>query len=69
MADQMVSKGFKDAGYQYVNMDDCWLARTRDANGRLQPDPDRFPGGIRALADYVRRPRIDWKMRICFIEC
>ena len=53
MADLMVSEGYKDAGYQYVNMDDCWLATQRDASGRLQPDPVRFPSGIRALADYV----------------
>lgn len=49
----MVSGGFKDAGYEYVIIDDCWLASTRDQNLRLQPDPKRFPSGIRALADYV----------------
>jgi hypothetical protein len=36
-----------------VNLDDCWLAKERDANGRLQPDPVRFPSGIKALADYI----------------
>lgn len=35
-----------------VNMDDCW-ALTRDAEGTIQPDPNAFPSGIRALADYV----------------
>lgn len=53
MADLMVSEGYKDAGYEYVNIDDCWIAKQRDAFGRLQPDPDRFPNGMRALADYV----------------
>jgi len=53
MADLMVSEGFKDAGYEYVNVDDCWIAEERDAFGRLQPDPARFPNGMRALADYV----------------
>jgi len=53
MADLLVSEGFKDAGYEYVNIDDCWPAKERDAFGRLQPDPDRFPSGMRALADYV----------------
>ena len=33
---------------------DCWAAKERDANGKLQPDPKRFPSGIKALADYVR---------------
>ena len=53
MADEMVSSGFREAGYEYVIIDDCWLAKERDADGRLQPDPERFPSGIRALADYV----------------
>ena len=34
-------------------VDDCWLAMKRDANNRLQPDAQRFPSGIRSLADYV----------------
>lgn len=49
----MADGGFKDAGYQYVSIDDCWLAKERDSNGRLQPDKSRFPNGIKALADYV----------------
>ena len=53
MADLMVSDGYKDAGYEYVNIDDCWLAKERAADGQLQADPDRFPNGIKALADYV----------------
>ncbi|XP_044265699.1 alpha-N-acetylgalactosaminidase-like [Tribolium madens] len=53
MADKMASDGFLDAGYEYVIVDDCWLAMERDSEGRLQPDPGRFPSGIKALADYV----------------
>ncbi|XP_022091561.1 alpha-N-acetylgalactosaminidase-like isoform X2 [Acanthaster planci] len=45
--------GYKDAGYEYINLDDCWMSRERDAQGRLQPDPKRFPSGIKNLADYV----------------
>ncbi|ATY13495.1 alpha-galactosidase [Amycolatopsis sp. AA4] len=52
-ADAAVSRGLKDAGYRYVNIDDCWQASTRDAQGNLRPDPARFPDGIKALADYV----------------
>jgi alpha-galactosidase len=51
-ADIMVSSGMRDAGYVYVNIDDCWHGE-RDENGFIQPDPKRFPGGIKALADYV----------------
>jgi len=52
-ADALVASGMRDAGYEYVNIDDCWMAPERDAQGRLQPDPERFPNGIDALADYV----------------
>src|SRR5512146_2375222 len=52
-ADAMVRSGMRDAGYQYVNIDDCWMAKTRDAQGNLQSDPVRFPHGIKAIADYV----------------
>jgi alpha-galactosidase len=51
-ADAMVASGLKDAGYQYVNIDDCWQGE-RDARGFIQPDPKRFPSGMKALADYV----------------
>jgi alpha-galactosidase len=51
-ADAMVTSGMRDAGYQFVNIDDCWQV-SRDANGTIVADPARFPGGIKALADYV----------------
>ncbi|XP_003775073.1 alpha-galactosidase A [Sarcophilus harrisii] len=53
MAEVMVSEGWKDVGYEYVCIDDCWLASQRDKDGRLQADPKRFPRGIRHLANYV----------------
>ncbi|MFL4946080.1 NPCBM/NEW2 domain-containing protein [Streptomyces sp. MMS24-I31] len=53
IADAFVSQGLKDAGYTYVNIDDCWALPNRDANGNLVPDPVRFPHGIKAVADYV----------------
>ncbi len=52
MADAMVNTGMKQAGYQYVNIDDCWQVR-RDADGTIVADPERFPSGIKALAGYV----------------
>lgn len=54
IGDAMATGGFREAGYTIVAMDDCWLAPERDSQGHLAPDPDRFPGGIKALADYVR---------------
>jgi len=52
MADAMVASGMKDAGYEYVVIDDCWQV-SRDSNGNIVADPKRFPSGIKALADYV----------------
>jgi alpha-galactosidase len=52
-ANFMVSSGMKAAGYHYVNIDDCWMASNRDANGNLVPDPTKFPDGISGVANYV----------------
>ncbi|WP_236652305.1 glycoside hydrolase family 27 protein [Streptacidiphilus neutrinimicus] len=52
-ADKIVASGLKAAGYQYVNIDDCWMTHDRDANGDLVPDPAKFPDGIKGVADYV----------------
>lgn len=52
IADIMLSSGMKDAGYEYINLDDCWHGE-RDENGFIQADKKRFPSGIKALADYV----------------
>jgi alpha-galactosidase len=51
-ADAMASSGMRDAGYQYVVIDDCWQG-PRNADGVITADPQRFPSGIKALADYV----------------
>lgn len=52
MADAMVSSGMKDVGYEYVIIDDCWQV-SRDSSGTIVADPEQFPSGIEALADYV----------------
>lgn len=51
-ADAIVANGMKEAGYQYVVIDDCWQG-ARDKDGFITADANRFPSGIRALADYV----------------
>lgn len=51
-ADAMAASGMRDAGYQYVVIDDCWQT-SRDANGFIVADAQKFPSGIKALADYV----------------
>ncbi len=52
VADAMVENGLRDAGYVYLNLDDCWHGK-RDSLGFIQADPVKFPSGIKALADYV----------------
>jgi alpha-galactosidase len=51
-ADAMVASGMKAAGYQYIVIDDCWQV-SRTADGTIVADPQRFPAGMKALADYV----------------
>ncbi|MXO60158.1 glycoside hydrolase family 27 protein [Altererythrobacter salegens] len=53
-ADAIVSNGLRDAGYVYVTLDDCWHG-ARDAHGDIQPDPQRFPSGLKALGDYLHQ--------------
>ncbi len=53
-ADAMIANGMRDAGYVYVNLDDCWQGE-RDADGFIQPDPKRFPSGMKALGDYLHQ--------------
>jgi len=53
IADVMVSSGMRDAGYIYLNLDDNWMATSRDASGNLRADPTRFPSGMKALGDYI----------------
>ncbi|MER5267060.1 ricin-type beta-trefoil lectin domain protein [Actinosynnema sp. NPDC002837] len=52
-ADAMVSSGMRDAGYQYVVVDDCWFDPQRDAQGNLRAHPTKFPSGMKALGDYI----------------
>ncbi len=52
-AKAMRDSGLADAGYQYVNLDDCWQSSIRDENGRLQGDLTNFPSGIPALVKAV----------------
>jgi alpha-galactosidase len=49
----MVDNGLHKLGFEYVVIDDCWQSKDRDAAGRIQADPVRFPDGIPALADFV----------------
>jgi alpha-galactosidase len=52
VADAFLTNGMKDAGYEYIVIDDCWQV-SREASGQIIADPKRFPSGIKALADYI----------------
>ncbi|CAF3315848.1 unnamed protein product [Rotaria socialis] len=58
-ADTIVATGLAAAGYQYVNMDDCWQV-SRDSQGTIQADPNAFPSGIPALVDYVHSRKLKY---------
>jgi alpha-galactosidase len=49
----MVSSGMRDAGYEYLVLDDAWMAAERDENGALQADPNKFPKGMKEIGDYI----------------
>ncbi|MFA6032966.1 MAG: glycoside hydrolase family 27 protein [Myxococcota bacterium] len=64
MTDAMVLNGMREAGYTYVNLDDCWQSG-RDADGNIIADPERFPSGIAALADYVHSKGMKFGLYTC----
>lgn len=53
MADRLAEDGWRELGYVYINIDDCWASLKRDEQGKLQADPERFPGGIPKLSRYM----------------
>jgi alpha-galactosidase len=63
-ADAIVASGMKDAGYHYVVIDDCWHGK-RDSLGFIHPDPQRFPSGMKALADYVHSKGLKFGIYSC----
>jgi len=63
-ADAMVETGLKDAGYEYIVIDDCWSLKDR-VDGKLVPDPEKFPEGIKPVADYVHSKGLKFGMYSC----
>src|SRR4030042_4874378 len=64
-ADILVSSGMKDAGYTYLVVDDGWEAPSRDSLGNLVADPKKFPGGMKALSDYVHSKGLKFGLHNC----
>ena len=65
VADAMVSTGLRDAGYQYVNIDDCWMDKKRSGDGHIVVDPRRFPSGMAALGKYIHERRLKFGIYSC----
>jgi alpha-galactosidase len=63
--DIIVANGMKDAGYQYVVIDDCWEAMERDKAGNLVADPNKFPSGMKALGDYIHLKGMKFGIHNC----
>ena len=65
-ADAMVNLGLKDAGYEYLVIDDCWSKRERDPEtGKIVPDEKKFPNGMKAVSDYVHSKGLKFGMYSC----
>ena len=63
--DTMVDSGLLEAGYNYIVIDDCWALRERDENGRMAADPEKFPHGMKYVADYAHSKGLKFGMYSC----
>ena len=71
IADVMVSSGMRDAGYKYLVIDDGWMAKERNSSGNLYADPKKFPGGMRAIGDYIHSKGLKFGLYECrgYLTC
>jgi len=65
IADSFVDLGLKDAGYEYIILDDGWMAMERDENNNLVPDPVKFPNGMKSVVDYVHERGLKFGIYNC----
>ena len=65
IADKFIELGLRDAGYEYIVLDDGWMAKERDENGNLIADPIKFPSGMKALADYIHSKGLKFGLYNC----
>lgn len=66
IADFFVESGLKNAGYQYIVIDDCWSEMERDpVSGSIVPDKEKFPSGMKALGDYIHQKGLKFGMYSC----
>lgn len=65
IADDMIASGMKVAGYNYIVLDDGWMAKERNKNGDLVPDPIKFPNGLKVVIDYVHSKGLKFGLYNC----
>ncbi|QKS60285.1 glycoside hydrolase family 27 protein [Paenibacillus barcinonensis] len=65
VADVFVTEGYRDGGYEYIVIDDCWSLKERDTDGNLVVDSAKFPSGMKALADYIHDKGLKFGMYSC----
>ena len=65
IADLMVTLGMRDAGYEYLVLDDAWMDSVRNENGELMADPVKFPGGMKAIGDYIHSKGLKFGIYEC----
>ncbi len=63
--DSFEKYGLREAGYEYIVIDDCWSKKQRDEKGRLVPDSEKFPNGMKAVADYIHSKGLKFGMYSC----
>ena len=64
-ADILAGSRLKKSGYEYIVIDDCWAKRSRDKNGRLVCDEQKFPHGMKYIADYIHKKGLKFGMYSC----
>lgn len=64
-AKTLISSGLKDAGYEYIVIDDCWSKKERDKDGKLVADPEKFPHGMKYVADKIHELGLKFGMYSC----
>ncbi len=64
-SDALVESGLSKAGYEYIVIDDCWALKERSSEGKLVADPEKFPNGMKAVADYIHSKGLKFGMYSC----
>lgn len=65
ITDTIIEEGYREAGYEYVIVDDCWALKERDPEGNLVPDPEKFPHGMKTVADYIHSKGLKFGIYSC----